>query len=72
MRNIKLTNITNFKITDELEKLIEQIKQINDGKIRILIRPSGTEAVLRILVEGNDDSLFDGILDQIEKKIKEL
>ena len=48
MRNIKLTNITNFKITDGLEKLIEQIKQINDGKIRILIRPSGTEPVLRI------------------------
>ena len=49
-----------------------KIKQKNDGKIRILIRPSGTEPVLRILVEGNDDSLFEGILDQIEKKIKEL
>ena len=72
MRNIKLTNISNFKITDGLEKLIEKIKQKNDGKIRILIRPSGTEAVLRILVEGKMIHLFDDILDQIEKKIKEL
>ena len=65
-------NITNFKITDGLEKLIEKVKQKNDRKIRILIRPSGTEPVLRVLVEGEDDSLFDDILDQIEKKIKEL
>ena len=72
LRNIKLKNITNFKITDGLEKLIEKIKQKNDRKIRILIRPSGTEPVLRVLVEGEDDSLFDDILDQIEKKIKEL
>ena len=72
MRNIKLKNITNFKITDGLEKLIEKVKQKNDEKIRILIRPSGTEPVLRVLVEGEDESLFDDILDQIEKKIKEL
>ena len=72
LRNIKLKNITNFKITDGLEKLIEKVKQKNDRKIRILIRPSGTEPVLRVLVEGEDDSLFDDILDQIEKKIKDL
>jgi len=72
MRNIKLKNITNFKITDGLENLIEKIKQKNDGKIRILIRPSGTEPVLRILVEGEDNTLFEDILNQIEKKIKEL
>lgn len=72
MRNVKFKNITNFKITDELEKLIEKIKQKNDGKIRILIRPSGTEPVVRILIEGEDDSSFEDILDQIEKKIKEL
>ena len=72
LRNIKLKNITNFKITDGLEKLIEKIKQKNDRKIRILIRPSGTEPVLRVLIEGEDDSLFDDILDQIEKKIKDL
>ena len=72
LRNIKLKNITNFKITDGLEKLIEKVKQKNDRKIRILIRPSGTEPVLRVLIEGEDDSLFDDILDQIEKKIKDL
>ena len=72
LRNIKLKDITNFKITNGLEKLIEKVKQKNDKKIRILIRPSGTEPVLRVLIEGEDDSLFDDILDQIEKKIKEL
>jgi len=72
MRNVKLKNISNFKITEELEKLTEEIKQKNDGKIRILIRPSGTEPVIRILIEGEDDASFEDILDQIEKKIKEL
>ena len=72
MRNVKLKNISNFKITEELEKLTEEIKQKNDGKIRILIRPSGTEPVIRILIEGEDDASFEDILDQIEKNIKEL
>jgi len=72
MRNIKLKNITNFKITDGVENLIEKIKQKSDGKIRILIRPSGTEPVLRILVEGEDNTSFEDVLNQIEKKIKEL
>ena len=72
MRNVKLKNISNFKITEELEKLIEKIKQKNDGKIRILIRPSGTEPVIRILIEGENDTSFEDILNQIEKKIKEL
>ncbi|MEK9994242.1 MAG: phosphoglucosamine mutase [Hydrogenophilales bacterium] len=72
MRNVKCKNISNFKITKELEKLTEEIKQQNDGKIRILIRPSGTEPVIRILIEGEDDASFEDILDQIEKKIKEL
>jgi phosphoglucosamine mutase len=72
MRNIKLKNISNFKKTKELEELIDNITQKNNGKIRVLIRPSGTEPVLRILIEGDDDFLFDNILDQIEKKIKEL
>ena len=52
--------------------MTEKIKQKNDGKIRILIRPSGTEPVIRILIEGEDDASFEDILDQIEKKIKEL
>ena len=69
---MKCKNISNFKITEELENLTEQIKQKNDGKIRILIRPSGTEPVIRILIEGEDDASFEDILDQIEKKIKEL
>jgi phosphoglucosamine mutase len=36
-----------------------------DGHGRVLVRPSGTEAALRIMVEGEDESLVSAVADRL-------
>lgn len=43
----------------DIEKLSEQIIQSMDGKGRVLLRKSGTEPVIRVMVEGQDAALVD-------------
>ena len=45
-------------------------KEKLSGRGRIIIRPSGTEPVLRIMVEGEDASEITGIADQIAEFIE--
>lgn len=41
-----------------------------DGKGRVLLRPSGTEPVVRVMVEGFDQTLIDGLCQQLAEQVK--
>jgi len=56
---IPIDTIPNFLKT--IEKLEEKLGQ--NG--RILVRPSGTEPVIRVMVEGRDHAEIDGIADEL-------
>jgi phosphoglucosamine mutase len=74
--NLK-TNYAN--ILAEHPQVIEKVKTLESnlkGKGRVLLRPSGTEPLLRVMVEGFDESLVKNYaqtlcddISQIEKKI---
>ena len=42
------------------------------GTGRILLRPSGTEPLLRILVEARDEGLMNSVCDDLENAIMEI
>jgi phosphoglucosamine mutase len=69
LKNVKTTE----KIAPEaIPGLPEQVKAMedklgNDG--RILIRPSGTEPLIRVMVEGMDDALIDIMADELSETI---
>ena len=46
-----------------------KIKLSNKG--RILVRPSGTEPLVRVLVESKDENLIDKYINEISKILKE-
>lgn len=59
-------------------EIVESIKQIEEklhGKGRVLIRPSGTEPLVRVMIEGEDqaeiDKLAHGLADMIKAKCDE-
>lgn len=68
-------NKKNIYIEDE--EIAEEIKKIEEqmaGKGRVLIRPSGTEPLVRVMLEGQDQEEIDKIaydlVKLIEKKTK--
>ena len=55
--NIKTTPNYNWQTDTKLTSMIHQVEQRLVGKGRVLIRPSGTEPVLRVMVEANEPAL---------------
>lgn len=63
---IDIDAIPGFK--EEIEK--QQNRLGNSG--RILVRPSGTEPLIRVMVEGQDDQLINEIADELCEIVKAL
>ncbi len=53
---------------DVIKSEIDRLEAMFDGKGRVLIRPSGTEALVRIMIEGEDEQL----LEREAKKLAEI
>ena len=52
------------------DAICEQEKRLN-GDGRILIRPSGTEALVRVMVEASDDEIAGAVANELANLIKE-
>lgn len=55
-------------VAEAIKGAIEQL----DGRGRVLIRKSGTEPLIRVMVEGEDGDLVSGLAVQISNVIKEI
>ncbi len=72
LRNLKIENkdlVLNNSRLIEVEK--NAIKKL-EGKGRFLLRPSGTEPLIRIFVECRDIALMNSTVDMLEKTILEI
>ena len=63
--------LINVKVTGKAAELLEQplvksemakVERILEGKGRVLLRPSGTEPLLRVMVEGEDGVLGEAVV----------
>ncbi len=56
----------------DLKSAITAEEDVLDGKGRILIRPSGTEALIRVMVEAQDADVARGCADRLTACITKL
>ena len=60
---------------EEIKNEIEKIEKIFHGEGRVVIRPSGTEPLVRVMIEGKDKEKIEGIAKElaglIERRIGE-
>ena len=55
-----------------VKTVVKQAEQALDGKGRVLLRPSGTEPLLRVMVEGEDGVLVQQWAEKIAGVVKEV
>lgn len=73
LMNAKVSNQNKhgYKQDEVIVKRIEEIEQIMEGEGRVLIRPSGTEPLVRVMLEGKDQTILDGYASELVNLIEE-
>src|SRR5205085_335208 len=68
-RNLKVREKRPLDQMPEVMKLVEKAEQEPNGAGRVLLRYSGTEPKIRLLIEGRDDALIARQADRIAELI---
>ena len=69
LKSLEVTNLKEWN-SIKVQKAVSEGESRLGEKGRILVRPSGTEPVVRIMVEGEDSELIFRILNDIASEIK--
>lgn len=72
LMNAKVSNQNKHSYTKDevIVKRIEEIEGYMEGQGRVLIRPSGTEPLVRVMLEGKDQSVLDGYASELVELIQ--
>ena len=63
--NLKVDNPNRIIISDKFWSKVTQIEKLLGEKGRVLIRPSGTEPLIRIMVESDDPSTSEDLCNAL-------
>jgi phosphoglucosamine mutase len=64
MKNVRVTDKSVVE-ADEVQKAVQLAEQELAGRGRVLLRPSGTEPVVRVMVEGEDEALVKALVERL-------
>ena len=64
-KNIRIPDNTHYEESQSMKNTIEKIRQRFGAGGRILVRKSGTEPVIRILVEASDEDVCERAIDEV-------
>ena len=68
--NVEVEKKRDIKSVPEIEAAIKKAEERLAEKGRILVRPSGTESKIRVMVEGKDKRLIENIARDIARVVK--
>ena len=60
-----------YKENEEIKAAIEKLEKEFAGNGRVLIRPSGTEPLVRVMIEGEDQAYIEKKAKEVAKLIEE-
>jgi phosphoglucosamine mutase len=69
--NVTVEKKKDIRSVPEIGKVIRDAEEKLAGNGRILVRPSGTEPVIRVMVEGKDQNLIEKLARDISRVVKE-
>ncbi len=68
--NVGLDNRVDVSGYPELDELIRDAEQELGDTGRVLLRPSGTEPLIRVMVEGQDGARVDALVQMLAERVK--
>jgi phosphoglucosamine mutase len=69
LKNVRVTARRKIDDCPPILAAVQKAEKLLGSSGRVLVRPSGTEPKIRIMVEGPDKSLIDGIADDIASAV---
>ena len=70
LKNIKVISKAEARADEDVQKEVEKVAEKLGSDGRILLRESGTEPVIRVMVEAKTDLLAEKYVDQVIEVIK--
>mgnify|MGYP002700103959 FL=1 len=70
MINVRVTGKVSIEGNSSIDKAVEAAESELAGKGRVLLRPSGTEPVVRVMVEGEDPSLVSRLTEELADEVE--
>ncbi len=71
MINVQVTTKDGWQENEHIKAAITKAEETLNGRGRILVRPSGTEPVIRVMVEGEEEATLKDLAAEIAAVIKE-
>ena len=72
MRNIKFDTQIDIMRNDEINLAIKDTENILGNTGRVVLRPSGTESLIRIMVEGENENQIETLVDELVDKVNKV
>lgn len=72
LKNVKVSNPQSIIVDDTLQNAIIKMEHSLQKKGRILVRASGTEPLIRVMVEGEDPLFVNNIADQMVEVVEKV
>ncbi|HZG72991.1 MAG TPA: phosphoglucosamine mutase [Chondromyces sp.] len=69
--NVRVTDKNKVMENEKVKSIISEVEKEMDGNGRILVRPSGTEPLVRVMAEAPTEELCQTYVDKITQVIKE-
>ncbi|MHB1238371.1 MAG: phosphoglucosamine mutase, partial [Gallionella sp.] len=70
--NVRVAKGDDFLCHDQVQAAVSVAEKNLNGKGRVLLRPSGTEPLLRVMVEGEDSKLVEQSARNIADAVRKL
>ncbi|WP_164670740.1 phosphoglucosamine mutase [Virgibacillus doumboii] len=72
LKNVKVTDKQNAMTNPKVQEVIEAVEEEMNGEGRVLVRPSGTEPLVRVMVEAPTKEQCEKYTDQVATVIDDL
>jgi len=70
MINVRVSRKADFKQDPAIQAAVKEVENSLKGAGRVLLRPSGTEPVIRVMVEGEDKSQVKQLAQDLANKVE--